>query len=171
MLATLVDKPFDDEGWSYEIKWDGYRALTYLKKGKPEIRSRNNKSFEKYYPLYDVFKTWTVDAVLDGEIVVLDDKGQSNFGALQNWRSEADGELVYYLFDLLWLDGHDLTGLPLTERRKLLESIVPKEGPVRYSDSFNTSGTEFYAAAQKTGLEKGICSVTSNSLLKPGSAS
>lgn len=167
MLATLVDKPFDEEGWSYEIKWDGYRALTYLKKGKVEIRSRNNKSFEKYYPLYDVFKTWKVDAVLDGEIVVLNDQGQSNFSALQNWRSEADGELIYYVFDLLWLDGLDLTGLPLSERRKLLESIVPKEGPVRYSESFNTSGTEFYAAAQKTGLE-GIMAKRSDSYYTPG---
>src|SRR6202012_866325 len=84
MLATLVDKPFDKAGWSYEIKWDGYRALAYLKKGKVELRSRNNKSFEKYYPLYEVFSHWTVDAVLDGEIVVLNEKGTSNFNALQN---------------------------------------------------------------------------------------
>ncbi|HEY4337811.1 MAG TPA: non-homologous end-joining DNA ligase, partial [Puia sp.] len=153
MLATLVDKPFDKEGWEYEIKWDGYRALAYLKKGKVELRSRNNKSFEKYYPVYDELKQWETSALLDGEIVVLNDKGQSNFNALQNWRSEADGELIYYVFDLLWLEGKDLTGLPLIERRKLLEGIVPAEGIVRYSESFNTSGTEFFAAARKMGLE------------------
>jgi len=153
MLATLVDKPFDDEGWSYEIKWDGYRALTYLKKGKIELRSRNNKSFEKYYPVYEAFKDWTIDAVLDGELIVLNEKGQSNFNALQNWRSEADGELIYYLFDLLWLNGRDLTGIPLSQRRQILASIVPKEGIIRYSESFDVSGTEFFAAAQKAGLE------------------
>jgi len=167
MLATLVDKPFDEEGWSYEIKWDGYRALAYLKKGKVELRSRNNKSFEKYYPLYQVFSEWAIDAVLDGEIVVLNHQGQSNFNALQNWRSEADGELIYYVFDLLWLNGRDLTGLPLSERRSLLESIVPGEGVVRYSESFMTSGTDFFAAAQKTGLE-GIMAKKTDSYYTPG---
>ena len=167
MLATLVDRPFDEAGWSYEIKWDGYRALAYLKKGTVELRSRNNKSFEKYYPLYDVLGKWTVNAVLDGEIVVMNDKGQSNFNALQNWRSEADGELIYYVFDLLWLDGRDLTGLPLTDRRKLLETIIPAEGVVRYSESFDASGTEFFAAAQKTGLE-GIMAKRTDSYYTPG---
>ncbi len=80
MLATLIDKPFDDQGWSYEIKWDGYRALAYLQKGKVTLRSRNNKSFEKYYPIYDAFQQWPVNAVIDGEIVVLNEKGQSDFG-------------------------------------------------------------------------------------------
>jgi len=167
MLATLVDKPFDEPGWEYEIKWDGYRALAYLKKGKVELRSRNNKSFEKYYPVYDALKQWDVSAVLDGEIVVLNEEGQSNFNALQNWRSEADGELTYYVFDLLWLEGKDLTGLPLHERRKLLEGIVPADGLVRYSESFAASGTEFYAAAQKMGLE-GIMAKKTGSLYTPG---
>ncbi|HVU98174.1 MAG TPA: DNA ligase D [Puia sp.] len=167
MLATLVDKPFDEEGWEYEIKWDGYRALAYLKKGKVELRSRNNKSFEKYYPVYDALKQWSVSAVLDGELVVLNEKGQSNFNALQNWRSEADGELIYYVFDLLWLEGKDLTGLPLAQRRKLLEGIVPADGLVRYSQSFAASGTEFYAAAQKMGLE-GIMAKKTESHYTPG---
>jgi len=167
MLATLVDKPFDEEGWSYEIKWDGYRALAYLKKGKVELRSRNNKSFEKYYPVYEALKEWPVNAVLDGELVVLNDKGQSNFNGLQNWRSEADGELIYYVFDLIWLEGKDLMGLPLSERRELLKDIVPEEGMIRYSESFDTSGTEFYAAAQKMGLE-GIMAKKAESLYTPG---
>ncbi|HTR29088.1 MAG TPA: DNA ligase D [Puia sp.] len=167
MLATLVDKPFDDEGWSYEIKWDGYRALAYVQKGKVELRSRNNKSFEKYYPVYDSLKGWPVSVVLDGEIVVLNDKGQSDFGDLQNWRSEADGTLVYYVFDLLWLEGRDLTGLPLLERRSLLQSIVPGDGIVRYSESFETGGKKFFAKAQQLGLE-GIMAKRSDSLYSPG---
>ncbi len=120
MLATLVDKPFDEDGWLYEIKWDGYRAIAYLNKGEVEMQSRNNKSFnEKFYAVYDALKQWKINAVLDGEIIVVNDKGISNFGDLQNWRSEADGELVYYLFDVLWLNGYNLTQLPLTERRKI----------------------------------------------------
>ena len=167
MLATLVDKPFDDDGWSYEIKWDGYRALAYLKKGSVELRSRNNKAFEKYYPLYDALKQWSVDTILDGEIVVLKENGESNFGELQNWRSEADGDLIYYVFDILWLDGRDLTGLPLSERRALLQSIVPADGIVRYSESFETGGTKFFAQAQKLGLE-GIMAKRTDSLYTPG---
>jgi bifunctional non-homologous end joining protein LigD len=167
MLATLVDQPFDDAGWSYEIKWDGYRALAYCKKGEVELRSRNDKSFDKYYPVLNALKEWKINALIDGELVVLNDKGESNFNKLQNWRSEADGSLIYYLFDLLWLDGRDLTGLPLSERRNLLQSIVPAEGIIRYSDSFETSGKKFFASAQKLGLE-GIMAKRTDSLYVPG---
>ena len=167
MLATLVDQPFDDEGWSYEVKWDGYRALAYLQKGKVELRSRNNKSFEKYYPVYDAFQQWSVNALIDGEIVVLNEKGQSDFGALQDWRSEADGSLIYYIFDLLWLEGRDLTGLPLSERRALLQSITPHDSIIRYSDSFETGGKEFFAKAQQLGLE-GIMAKRTDSVYTPG---
>ncbi len=154
MLATLVDKPFDDEGWLYEIKWDGYRAIAFLNKGIVKLRSRNDKGFEeKFYPVYDALKEWKINAVLDGEIVVLDDNGISNFGSLQNWRSEADGELYYYLFDILWLDGKDLSPLTLRQRRMILETVMPQEGIIRLSRSFEESGIEFFEAAKKMGLE------------------
>ncbi|HXD77791.1 MAG TPA: DNA ligase D [Puia sp.] len=167
MLATLVDKPFDEPGWSYEVKWDGYRAIAYLKKGKVELRSRNNKSFDKYYPVFDALRGWPVDAVVDGEIVVLGPNGQSDFGKLQNWRSEADGTLVYYLFDLLWLDGRDLTGVPLAGRRALLESIVPAGDTIRFSESFETDGKAFYEKASQLGLE-GIMAKKTDSRYVPG---
>jgi len=167
MLATLVDQPFDDAGWSYEIKWDGYRALAYCKKSEVELRSRNDKSFDKYYPVLNALKEWKINALVDGEIVVLNDKGESNFNKLQNWRSEADGSLFYYVFDLLWLDGRNLMGLPLSERRNLLQSIVPAEGIIRYSESFETSGTKFFASAEKLGLE-GIMAKKTDSLYTPG---
>src|SRR6266513_46553 len=94
MLATLVDKPFDEPGWLYEVKWDGYRALALMNKGKVNLVSRNNKSFnEKFYSVYNELLKWNLNAVLDGEITVLNEKGVSHFGSLQNWRSEADGEL------------------------------------------------------------------------------
>jgi len=167
MLATLVDQPPAEEGWQYEVKWDGYRALAYLKKGKVEIRSRNNKSFnEKFYPVYNALQEWNIHAVVDGEIVVIDEKGQSSFSRLQNWRSEADGQLIYYLFDILWLEGKDLMELPLVERRDLLKSLAPEEGILRISDNFQTSGKEFFAAAQKMGLE-GIIAKKEDSLYTP----
>ena len=102
MLATLVDEPFDDPEWMYEVKWDGYRAVSYIKKGNADIRSRNNKSFnDKYYPLRQILSGWKINAVIDGEIVVLNDKGQSNFGHLQSWRSEADGHFAYCRHDFM----------------------------------------------------------------------
>ncbi len=154
MLATLIDKPFDEEGWLYEVKWDGYRTIIYLNKGEVEMLSRNNKSFnEKFYAVYDALKKWKINVVADGEIVVLNDKGISNFGDLQNWRSEADGELVLYLFDVLWLDGYDLMNLPLIERKEILNSIIPSLNNIRISESFNTGATEFFEAAKKINLE------------------
>lgn len=154
MLATLVDKPVEDDNWVYEIKWDGYRVVAFKNGNTLELKSRNDKSFnEKYYPIYDALKQLNMDAILDGEIVVVDDNGQANFGALQNWRSEADGTLLYYIFDILWLDGYDLKELPLTERKAILESIVKPTGIIKLSQAFETSGAEMLEAAKQMGLE------------------
>lgn len=168
MLATLVDKPFDTAGWSYEIKWDGYRALAFVNGGEVDIRSRNDKSFnEKFYPVYDEIRGWGIQAVVDGEIVVLNDKGVADFGALQNWRSEADGTLIYYVFDLLWYNGQDLTELPLTERRALLKAHLPASDTIRLSESFSATGTELYAMAARLGLE-GIMAKRNDSVYAVG---
>nr|WP_199156765.1 DNA ligase D [Pedobacter sp. ASV2] len=154
MLATLVDKPFDSDEWLYEVKWDGYRAVSFLNKGTVQIKSRNDKSFdEKFYPIYDVLKTMKIDAVVDGEIVVVGENGKANFGALQNWRSEADGDLLYYVFDLLWYKGYDLKDLPLTDRKAILSEILPENDFVMLSQDFETSGIDFLEAAKKMGLE------------------
>ena len=155
MLATLVDKPFDDPDWVYEVKWDGYRALAFVNKGEVQLLSRNNKSFDaKFYPIHQVLSEWKMDAVLDGEILVINDKGISNFGQLQNWRSEADGELVFYVFDLLWYDGKSLMDLPLMERQAVLKEILPTDDDrIRLSKVFNAQGTDFFHAAERMGLE------------------
>jgi len=154
MLATLMDKPFDEAGWIYEIKWDGYRAVALMNKGKVKLISRNNKSFsEKFYPVQKALENWKIDAVVDGEIAVLTDKGMAHFGTLQNWRSEADGNLAYYVFDILWLNGKNLKELPLIERRSILKKNMPAEGIIRYSENFETSPTKFLAAVAKLGME------------------
>lgn len=168
MLATLVAEPYDEPGWLYEIKWDGYRALSFLNKGRVKILSRNNKSFnDKFYPIYNTLQQWKINAVVDGEIAVLNDKGISHFGSLQNWRSEADGALIYYLFDILWLNGYDLTVLPLTERRAVLEANMPDLDNLRMSESFETTATEFLKAAAKMGME-GIIAKKADSTYHPG---
>lgn len=171
MLATLVDKPFDKEGWQYEIKWDGYRAIAFCNKNIVELKSRNNKSFnEKFYPVHNAVQQWNINAVIDGEVVVLDDGGKSNFGALQNWRSEADGEIYFYVFDLLWMNGKDLMQLPLSERRNILKQIMPDNNLIRFSEDFKVSGIEFFETAKKMGLE-GIMAKRSESIYLAGNRS
>jgi bifunctional non-homologous end joining protein LigD len=170
MLATLVNAPFDDPEWIYEVKWDGYRALSYIDKGSVAIASRNNKSFaEKYYPITSVMEQWPIDAVVDGEIVVLGTDGKANFSALQNWRSEADGNLIYYVFDLLWYNGTDIMSLPLLERQAILKEVLPVDDDrVRLSQTFNGNGLDFFAAAKKMGLE-GIMAKRAESVYSPDS--
>jgi bifunctional non-homologous end joining protein LigD len=168
MLATLIDEPFDEEGWMYEIKWDGYRAIAYINKGKVMLQSRNNKSFdEKFYPLHHALSQWKINAVLDGEIIVANKQGMANFSNLQNWRSEADGELLYYVFDILWYEGKSYMHLPLHQRKKLLKSILPDDDLVHLSENFNASGIEFYEHAVRLGLE-GIMAKKLNSSYIPG---
>jgi bifunctional non-homologous end joining protein LigD len=168
MLATLVDQPFDDERWQYEIKWDGYRTVAYCRNGKVELRSRNNKSFnEKFYPVTDALKKTDLNAVLDGEIIVAGKSGISDFGNLQNWRSEADGELKFYVFDILWLDGKSLLEVPLSERREILRNVLPQNDTIFLSENFEVSGSKFFATAAKMGLE-GIMAKKSDSVYTPG---
>lgn len=168
MLATAVNKPFDQPGWLYEIKWDGYRAVAFLNKGSVELKSRNDRSFEeKFYPVYQALQQWKINAVVDGEVVVLKEDGHSDFGLLQNWRSEADGDLIYFLFDLLWLNGKDLRDIPLYQRREVLRTIVPESGIIRLSESFDVNGNDFYAAAKQMGLE-GIIAKKANSTYVSG---
>jgi len=172
MLATLVNAPFDDPEWTYEVKWDGYRSVAYINNGVAELSSRNNKSFtEKYYPLANTMKEWSINAVLDGEILVIGKDGKANFGALQNWRSEADGDLVYYAFDLLWYEGQDIMGLPLFQRQAILKEILPtNDDHVRLSQVFTASGLEFFEAAKKMNLE-GIMAKKSGSTYHPDARS
>ena len=171
MLATLVDKPFDEPGWLYEVKWDGYRTIIYLNNGEVDMRSRNNKDFnEKFYAVFNTIKKWKINAVLDGEIMVLNEEGVSNFGNLQNWRSEADGELILYIFDVLWLDGYDVTGLALSQRREILSGIMPAFDNVRLSESFDAGASEFFEVAKQMNLE-GIIAKRADSKYLPGNRS
>ncbi len=154
MKATLVNGPFDDSDWLYEVKWDGYRAIAVIDQKGAELISRNNIPFTKFYPINKLLKDWKINAVIDGEILVINDKGISDFGALQNWRSEADGNLVYYVFDILWYEGRNLMELPLIQRLAILKEILPtSDDRIRQSKVFAANGIEFFAAAEKIGLE------------------
>jgi bifunctional non-homologous end joining protein LigD len=154
MLATLTDKPFNADGWIFEIKWDGFRGIAEIRKGKVNLYSRNLQPFNKQYaPVVRTLEGLGFDAVMDGEIVVLNEKGRSTFQLLQNYGHTGEGNLVYYVFDLLYYDGRDLRGLPLIQRKQILKEILPAGGNVRYSDHIENDGASFFKAAQKQGLE------------------
>lgn len=168
MLATLVDRPVDSDEWLYEIKWDGYRAVSFMNDGRVEIKSRNDQPFgDTYFPIRDGLAKLGINAVLDGEIVVVDDKGMAKFGALQNWKNEDDGLLMYYVFDIVWYEGKDLMSLPLVERKKILNDVLEENELIKISRDFLVPGSEFLAAAEKMGLE-GIMGKRKESLYEKG---
>jgi bifunctional non-homologous end joining protein LigD len=154
MLATLTDQPFDNDDWVFEIKWDGYRALAFIEKGKVELLSRKNLSFnKKFYPVAEALQDIDANVVLDGEIIAVNDEGKGDFQRLQQWQKTGKGHLIYYVFDMLWINGRDITGLPLIERKELLQKILPDSDIIRYSDHIAAKGTAFYREAAREGLE------------------
>jgi bifunctional non-homologous end joining protein LigD len=165
MLATLADEPFNDPEWIFEIKWDGYRAVSYLNKGEVEIQSRNNLPFtEKFADVTEALQDWKVNAVVDGEIVAMTEEGVANFQQLQNFaRDGKAAHLIYYVFDVIWLDGKSLTDLTLIERKTILQSIMPEDDSViKFSDHIEENGHEFFNLAIDRGLE-GIMAKKSDS--------
>jgi len=151
MLAMLIDKPFDREGWFFEVKWDGYRAIAEKEGSDIRLYSRKNLSFnEKFPPITQSLRSLNHDAILDGEVVVLDRKGRARFQLLQDFSKNHSGILVYYIFDLLFLDGYDLRSLPLTKRKSVLKQILPRVPNLRYSSHIETKGTAFLRRPRST---------------------
>ena len=154
MLATLVEKPFDRPGWLFEIKWDGYRALAEVKGGAVRLYSRNDKTLNaQFAPVADALAALPFDALLDGEIVVLDKSGKADFQLLQNYLRSGRGLLVYYVFDLLYYNGRDLRVLPLNRRKSLLRQVVAAGPHLLLSDYVEAQGEALFNAAREAGVE------------------
>lgn len=154
MLATLTDGAFDDKNWVFEIKYDGYRALSYISGNDVTIMSRKNLSFnQKFSPVVTALQDLGLEAVIDGEIVALNETGKSDFQLLQQWQKTGQGELIYYVFDVLWINGYNVMDLPLHERKEILQQILPEHAMIRYSDHVEQSGNQFFEAARQQGLE------------------
>ncbi|MGN1201561.1 MAG: DNA ligase D [Candidatus Caccovivens sp.] len=157
-LATFVTKPPSSKNWLFEIKFDGFRTLAFLEDGKARLVSRNNKDFtSKFKEIADALEDFSKGRamVLDGEIVVFDERGRSDFGALQSYLKSPNGKsLVYIVFDILALDGVDLRQRPLIERKKKLQEAL-KYTPenIVVSDFVEGKGDECFDVAQKLGLE------------------
>jgi bifunctional non-homologous end joining protein LigD len=168
MLATPVKEPFDHPDWIFEVKWDGYRAVAEIRDGSVSLYSRNGISFnKKFFPIKEALGKLRFDAVLDGEIVVVDDQGRPDFQMLQHYQDSGSGHLLYTVFDLLYFRGHDLTGLPLLRRKEFLKKILPSTPRIRFSDHVWKEGVLFYNVAKKKGLE-GIVAKHSQSVYEAG---
>lgn len=181
MLATLASDPFDDPAWGFEPKWDGIRALAVCDHQSTRLVSRNRHDITGGYPdleaLHD--RLVALDAVVDGEIVAFED-GRPSFQKLQqrmHVRDETRTErlaaripVVFMAFDLLYLDGRDLTGEPLTERRRLLEEAVVPDDRVQVSPLVEEAGSALYDAVEQQGLE-GIVAKRLASAYEPGKRS
>ena len=153
MLATLTDKPFDDPDWMFETKWDGFRAIAVARPGHASLYSRNLLDISRKYPtICEALSTITQEAVLDGELVALDEHGRSRFQLLQNAEREAM-RLLYCVFDLLYLDGKDLRSLPLLKRKAVLEAVLPKSPLLHYSAHVVGCGLKAFARAKRAGEE------------------
>jgi bifunctional non-homologous end joining protein LigD len=155
-IPTLVDKSPKGSNWRHEVKWDGYRISITVDEGKAKVRTRKGLDWTEKFPAIaaDAAKLSCRNAIIDGEAVVLDDKGRADFAALQANLAEDGENVIAYVFDLLFLDGRDLRALPLGERRKALEDLVVKgKGAILLSEQVDADGEAFFATARAHGLE------------------
>jgi bifunctional non-homologous end joining protein LigD len=153
MLATLTDAPFDDKGWVFEDKYDGFRMVATIEGGQVTLYSRNGKIIsENYIEVARALEGIKHDTVIDGELVAIGLDGISRFQLLQNARRR-EAKLQYCAFDLMFLDGDDLRGLTLLERKKRLKAILPKHKLIAFSHHRATFGTKFFKEAERDGLE------------------
>jgi bifunctional non-homologous end joining protein LigD len=169
MLATLAERLPSGRGWLFEAKWDGYRTVTYMRNGDPELRTRKDQDYtERFAAVASQLPRAlrTSDCVLDGEVCAIDENGRTSFSAMQR----GGRPLVYYVFDLLELEGEPLIQLPFTERRKRLKEILDRRNKVvQLSEAFE-DGAALEQAAIEQGLE-GVMAKRADSRYEPGKRS
>jgi bifunctional non-homologous end joining protein LigD len=158
-LATLYDAPPRDDAWLHEIKFDGYRIEARLDRGKVRLLTRKQLDWtHRFERIAEAVTALPADtALLDGELVVENDQGISSFSLLQTDLRDGRGDrFVYWVFDLLYLDGRDLTKEPLVVRKAALEKLLqglPKKGAIRFAEHFDVDGPEFFEKARAHGFE------------------
>jgi bifunctional non-homologous end joining protein LigD len=165
MKAVLVDKPFDRKGWIFEEKYDGIRALSYIRNGKLEILSRNQKPMTMRYPELADMPKWVnaKDAILDGEIIVLNKRGTASFSDLQSRfgvtnkgvieQLAKSQKIVYFVFDILYLDGYDLMPSPLLDRKAILKKVIRERIVFRVAPHTSGNGIKRFKNAERRHLE------------------
>jgi len=167
MLATPTAKAFDNPDWLFEIKWDGYRAVAFIEDGRVRLVSRSQNDLTAQFPELGSLPQFVKAqrAILDGEIVALDEEGRPSFSLMQQRTGFQPGKrrlprregvpVIYYAFDLLYLDGVDLRRVPLEQRKQLLQERIEagKGEVVHYSDHYAEKGLDLFEAAKQRGLE------------------
>ncbi|MFL5685034.1 MAG: non-homologous end-joining DNA ligase [Chloroflexota bacterium] len=174
MLATLVAAPFDDPDWTFEIKWDGFRVETVVDRGNVRLWTRGQQDAAGYFGPFLAPPDWIAaeEAIVDGEVIALDDQGEPDFALLQarikgKGRGAVPTPFVYEVFDLMWLDGRSLVGEPLEVRRRLLKDVLRPDPRVRLSEDIGAEGIAFFEAAKVRQLE-GIMAKDRRSTYQPG---
>jgi bifunctional non-homologous end joining protein LigD len=188
MAATFADRPFTDDDWLFEVKWDGYRVEAVVRDGKVRLWTRRHNDAAGYFPDLVGPPDWIAarEAIVDGEVVALDEQGNPSFSLLQDRTGvrgigAADGRreprpaadaaaaipLVYQVFDLLYLDGRSLLDVPLEHRKRLLRTVLRPHSLVHYASDIVGEGEAFYRAAEQRGLE-GIVAKLRSSRYEPG---
>ena len=168
MLAKEINEPFDNADWLFEIKWDGYRAIAEKKNQEILLYSRNGLSFQQKFPIVvDQLKLIKSDAILDGEIVILDGNGKPNFQYLQHYSEHQDKPIQFQVFDLLALNGKDTKMLELDKRKELLQELIPENEVIKYCDHVIEHGVSFFELTTENGLE-GMMAKKMDSIYSPG---
>jgi bifunctional non-homologous end joining protein LigD len=164
MLASLTKSPFSHPDWIFEPKLDGYRIIARIRDGKVTLLSRRGNDVTRQYAALvpDLSRQPASELILDGEVIAMDEKGKQCFQCLQNYLNSLRGAgngaagqypLIYYVFDILYLDGYDLRGATLRSRKEILHGILKPSSQVRLIDYFENEGETVYKAAVKNGLE------------------
>jgi bifunctional non-homologous end joining protein LigD len=170
MMAESAKAPFDDPDWIFEIKLDGYRAITVFDAaGKPRLWSRNGLPLEAKFPAITqiVSKLKLRSTILDGEVVAVDEKGIPRFQLLQRFQKQPNAPTLYYVFDVLWFQGDELTQKPILERRKVLERILKPAAGVQLGSYVEAEGKALFELTKEKGME-GIIAKRKDSLYRPG---
>jgi len=173
MLALAKDEALHKTGWIFELKFDGYRAITKIERGMIEMVSRNGNSFNNsFVSLVNELKSATGDVILDGEVVIEDDTGISNFQLLQNFKTTQKGILKYYVFDILFVNGYVLTSMPLIQRKELLDSFFENNSfkNIHKSLVYKEEGEKLFVEVTNKGFE-GIIAKDPQSIYQPGKRS
>ncbi|GGH64387.1 hypothetical protein GCM10011379_16380 [Filimonas zeae] len=166
MLCTLTREPVNDPGYLYEIKWDGYRIISYKTGKNITMQSRSGLDYTaKYPPVQRALRKLSIDCIIDGEVVVFNEEGMPDFDALQRFNGQESG-ITYVVFDLLWLDGENLMEKPLTDRKAALKKLVDGKEGFLFSESFD-DGLALYQEMLDRNLE-GIVAKKRDSLYEPG---
>lgn len=171
MFARLIDKPFTDSSWIFELKLDGYRVVSAKNKDNITLYSRRgNKYNEKYPHITEKLSQLNADFVVDGEVCYIDDEGNADFQKLQS-NENAQKRIHYYIFDVLWLNGYDLTKIPLAERKKVLGKLLQHSPEHLHNVQYSReTGEKMYEQVNEKGLE-GVMAKRTDSYYHPSERS